>query len=89
MNILSSTTMRVMPREMRLMSERIFSLSSLPKGFFLAVCDFPMYSQKRGLGGFELLERRFGDFKSADPARISVAAENGSTIGLDANGEHA
>jgi hypothetical protein len=89
MSILSSTTLRVMPREMRLMSERIFSLSSLPKGFFLAICDFPMYSQKGGLGGFDLLERRFDDFKSADPARIGMATENGSTIMLDANGEHA
>ena len=89
MNVLSSTTMRVMPREMRLMSERIFSLCSLPKGFFLAICDFPMYSQKRGLGGFDMLERRFGDFKSADPVRISVVSETGNLIALDVQGEHA
>ncbi|WP_117190324.1 hypothetical protein [Rhizobium terrae] len=85
----SQTTMRVMPREMRLMSERIFSLSSLPKGFFLVVGDFPMYSQKLGLGGFALFERRFENFKLADPARIAIAAEDGNRITLDAHGEHA
>lgn len=85
----SSPSMRVMPREMRLMSERIFSLSSLPKGFFLTVGDFPMYSQKLGLGGFKLFEQRFDSFKSAVPARIAIASEAGNRITLDAAGEHA
>ncbi|MFB9949199.1 hypothetical protein ACFFP0_10090 [Rhizobium puerariae] len=85
----SDISMRVMPREMRLMSERIFSLSSLPKGFFLVVGDFPMYSQKLGLGGFRLFEERSESFRSADPARISISAEEGNRITLDAAGEHA
>ncbi|MEQ1406664.1 hypothetical protein ABK249_17170 [Neorhizobium sp. Rsf11] len=85
----SNISMRAMPREMRLMSERIFSLSSLPKGFFLTVGDFPMYSQKLGLGGFALLEERFESFKSADPARISITSEDGNRLKLDAAGEHA
>ncbi|MBP1843990.1 hypothetical protein J2046_002248 [Rhizobium petrolearium] len=85
----SNVSMRVMPREMRLMSERIFSLSSLPKGFFLTVGDFPMYSQKLGLGGFALFEERFESFKSADPARISITSEDGNRLKLDAAGEHA
>jgi hypothetical protein len=83
-----SPSMRVMPREMRLMSERIFSLSSLSKGFFLTVCDFPMYSQKLGLGGFKLFEQRFGRFKSAAPARIAIASEDGNRVALDAASEH-
>ncbi|CAN7722165.1 hypothetical protein [Neorhizobium sp. LjRoot104] len=85
----SSSSMRVMPREMRLMSERIFSLSSLPKGFFLTVGDFPMYSQKLGLGGFKLFEKRFESFRSAAVARIAIASEDGNRITLDAAGEHA
>lgn len=85
----SPNALRVMPREMRLMSERILSLSSLPKGFFLVVGDFPMYSQKLGLGGFRLFEERFESFRSADPARIAIAAEEGNRITLDAAGEHA
>ena len=85
----SKTTMRVMPREMRLMSERIFSLSSLPKGFFLSIGDFPMYSQKLSLGGFQLFEERFEKFKLADPARITIVVEDENRITLDAAGEHA
>ncbi|CDZ40135.1 Hypothetical protein NGAL_HAMBI1145_52420 [Neorhizobium galegae bv. officinalis] len=85
----SSPSMRVMPREMRLMSERILSLSGLPKGFFLTVGDIPMYSQKLGLGGFKLLEQRFESFKSAAPARIAVASEARNRMTLDACGEHA
>jgi hypothetical protein len=85
----SSATLRVMPREMRLMSERIFSLSSLPKGFFLSIVDLPMYSQKCGLGGFALLERRFGGFKLADPTRIEIVREEANHITLSAHGEHA
>jgi len=38
-------TLQVMPREMRMMSERILSLTALPKGFALMVCDVAMYSQ--------------------------------------------
>lgn len=82
-------TLRIMPREMRLMSERILSLSSLPKGFFLSVGDFPMYSQKLGLGGFSLFEERFESFRSADPARITITAEAGNRLTLDAAGQHA
>jgi len=84
-----NATMRVMPREMRLMSERILSLSSLPKGFFLTVGDLPMYSQKLGLGGFRLFEERFESFRSADPSRISITAEEGNRVVIDAAGEHA
>ncbi len=80
--------LRIMPREMRLMSERILSLSSLPKGFFLSVGDVPMYSQRLGLGGFSLLEERFESFKSADPARIAISAEEGNRLTLDAAGQH-
>lgn len=89
-NEVSSTILRVMPREMRLMSERIFSLSSLPKGFFLTVVDFPMYSQKLSLGGFQLLEECGESFKTANPSRLHIVAEETDRkIILDAAGEHA
>jgi hypothetical protein len=77
-----------MPREMRLMSERILSLTDLPKGFFLSVTDHVMYSQKLGLGGFAMLEGRFETLCRADPSRICVANENGSRLDLDAGGQH-
>lgn len=89
-NEVSSTILRVMPREMRLMSERILSLSSLPKGFFLTVGDFPMYSQKLGLGGFRLFEERAESFKAADPSHLRIIDEDSDgKIVLDAAGEHA
>lgn len=86
---MTDKTLRIMPREMRLMSERILSLSALPKGFFLTVVDFPMYSQKLGLGGFALLEDRFEAFRDADPHRLTIVKDDDTGITLDAGGEHA
>jgi hypothetical protein len=81
--------LRIMPREMRMMTERIFSLAGLPKGFFLALQDVVMYSQKLGIGGFALLEERFNDFKHADVKRINIANEAGARLRLDGGGQHA
>lgn len=81
--------LRIMPREMRMMSERVFSLSGLPKGFFLMVQDTAMYSQALGLGGFALLERRSPEFKGADPSRVSIANEDGSAPTFDGGNQHA
>ncbi|MEO4001772.1 hypothetical protein [Mesorhizobium sp. CAU 1732] len=83
------TTLRIMPREMRLMSERILSLTALPKGFFTAVIDHVMYSQKLAFGGFAMLETRFDVLAKADPAKIAIASETAGTLELDAAGEHA
>ena len=82
------TTLKIMPREMRLMSERILSLTTLPKGFFLAVTDIVMLSQKLGLGGFAMLEEQFEALRAPDLSRIAVTEENGKTLVLDAGGQH-
>ncbi|PSJ56835.1 hypothetical protein [Pseudaminobacter soli (ex Li et al. 2025)] len=81
--------LRVMPREMRLMSERIFSMTGQPKGFFLAVQDMVMYSQKLGLGGFALLEKRFESLRNARPEKTTVLSEQGSAMRFDGGGQHA
>ncbi|WP_172291967.1 hypothetical protein [Pseudoruegeria sp. HB172150] len=81
--------LRIMPREMRMMSERILSLTNLPKGFALMVGDVVMYSQAMGFGGFALLELRLDDLKPADPSKISLIAESGQRIELDGGGQHA
>lgn len=83
------TTLRIMPREMRMMSERILSLTGLPKGFFHATIDHVMYSQKLGLGGFAMLEERFDEMAKASPASIAIKSESGSMLELDATGQHA
>lgn len=84
-----ASALRIMPREMRMMTERVFSLTRLPKGFVLTVTDVVMYSQKLGLGGFALLETRFEQLKHADPVRVSVESEHRDSLRLDARGEHA
>ncbi|MEO3385284.1 hypothetical protein [Mesorhizobium sp. CAU 1741] len=89
MNAATETTLRVMPREMRMMSERILSLTGLPKGFVLAETDIIMLSQGLGLGGFALIEDRFDALKLADPAAITIASEDGPVLRLDAAGQHA
>lgn len=83
-----TTTLRVMPREMRMMSERILSLTALPKGFALMITDVVMYSQAMGLGGFPLLETRLPDLLSADPAALSLTGAVGAEMTLNAGGQH-
>lgn len=85
----SDVMLRLMPREMRMMTERVFSLTGLPKGFFLMVQDVVMYSQRLGLGGFALLEQRSPGLKGADPSRVSIVNEDGDRLTLDGGGQHA
>lgn len=82
-------TLRLMPREMRMMSERIFSLSAMPRGFALTLTDMPMYSEVLGLGGFALLRDRLPAILAADPRAITVAAEEGAELVLDLGGQPA
>lgn len=82
-------TLRVMPREMRLMSERIWSLTDLPKGFALMITDVVMYSQALGLGGFPLFEARLPALMPANPHRLKLMSDNGDALALDAGGQHA
>lgn len=89
MNAPADTMLRIMPREMRMMTERVFSITGLPKGFFLMVQDVVMYSQRLGLGGFALLEQRFASLNSADPSRVSIASEDGGRLMLDSGNQHA
>lgn len=75
--------LRLMPREMRMMSERIFSLSAMPRGFALTLTDVPMLSQHLGLGGFALLQADMAVILGGDPTAVKVAAENGAALVLD------
>lgn len=85
----SATMLRIMPREMRMMSERILSLSGLPRGFILALRDVPMYSQLLRLGGMALLEARLEALAAADPRRLRIAEECGPELQLDGGAQHA
>jgi len=83
------TMLRIMPREMRMMTERVFSITGLPKGFFLMVQDVVMYSQRLGLGGFSLLEQRSPSLEGADPSRVTISSEDGDRLELDGGNQHA
>lgn len=81
--------LRVMPREMRLMSERILSLTALPKGFALMVGDVVMYSQAMGLGGFDLLLQRIDALLPSDPSKLALTQGSTGDLVLDGGGVHA
>ncbi|MBR9764317.1 MAG: hypothetical protein GYB53_12510 [Rhodobacteraceae bacterium] len=81
--------LRVMPREMRMMSERIFSLTALPKGFALMLTDTVMYSQAMGLGGFAHLEAGIEALKDADPQRLKLTEDRDGSLRMDCGGQHA
>jgi hypothetical protein len=81
--------LRIMPREMRMMSERILSQTGMPAGFVLAITDLPMYSQVMGLGGLAHLLARFERLKVADPGNIAIADETDDGMTVDCGGEHA
>ena len=81
--------LRVMPREMRLMSERILSLTALPKGFALMVGDVVLYSQAMGLGGFDLLLKRIDTLLPSDPSRLALRQSDTGDLVLDGGGVHA
>ena len=85
----SPEILRIMPREMRMMSERILQQTALPMGFVLTVYDLPMYSQMMGLGGLRLLEQRFSRLKSADPRKIRIVLESSGKLVVDCGAEHA
>lgn len=82
-------TLRLMPREMRMMSERIFSLSAMPRGFALTLTDLPMLSEYAGLGGFRLLGAASGDLLAADPRALGLREEAGGRLELDFAGQPA
>lgn len=84
-----TTPLRLMPREMRMMSERIFSLAQMPRGFALTLSDVPMYSQYLGLGGFALLRDDHNAFMAADPTALAVTDDSATSVTLDLKGQPA
>ncbi|MBW8637631.1 hypothetical protein K1W69_10580 [Hoeflea sp. WL0058] len=78
-----------MPREMRMMTERVLQQTALPMGFVLTIYDLPMYSQMMALGGLHLLDQRFSRLKTAEPRNIRIVSESSGKIVVDCGGEHA
>jgi hypothetical protein len=78
---MTATAMTVLPREMRLVIERILLLTTLPPGMVPAVRDVVLYSAAAGHGGLPLLQRRFAALREADTAGLRIEAESAEGAG--------
>ncbi|MFC0385521.1 hypothetical protein [Muricoccus vinaceus] len=79
----------LLPREVRLVVERILLLTRLPPGAIPAVRDVVLYSAAAGLGGLSLLHRRFESLRAAEPVALRIAEARPGALHIDAGGQHA
>ena len=79
----------LLPREIRLVVERLLLLTPLPFGFIPAVRDVVLYSAIAGLGGLPLMLERLEALKQADPRALRVAEPEPGRFEVDASGQHA
>jgi hypothetical protein len=82
-------TVTLLPREIRLVVERLLLLTPLPFGFVPAVRDVVLYSAIAGLGGLPLLLDRLEALKRADPRAIRVAEPEPGRFEVDCADQHA
>ncbi|WP_338663782.1 hypothetical protein VQH23_01185 [Pararoseomonas sp. SCSIO 73927] len=79
----------LLPREVRLVVERILLLTTVPHGLIPAVRDVVLYSAAAGLGGLPLLRRRFADLRAAETVAPRITEISPSHLAVDAGGGHA
>jgi hypothetical protein len=79
----------LLPREIRLVVERLLLLTPLPFGFVPAVRDVVLYSAIAGLGGLPLMLDRLEDLKRADPRALRVAEPEPGRFEVGCGGQHA
>ncbi|WP_052401408.1 hypothetical protein [Muricoccus aerilatus] len=79
----------LLPREMRLVVERILLLTHLPPGAIPAVRDVVLYSAAAGLGGLALLHFRFESLRAKEPAPPQITETAPGHLLIDARGQHA
>ncbi len=84
-----SETVTLLPREVRLVVERLLLLTSLPSGLIPAVRDVVLYSAIGGLGGLPMILDRLETLKSADPRAIRVAEPEPGHFEVQGGGQHA
>ncbi len=85
----NDTTVTLLPREIRLVVERMLLLTALPIGMVPAVRDVLLYSAATGLGGMPALREDFSVLRSADPRVIEIADKTAGCATMAANGQHA
>jgi hypothetical protein len=81
---MTATAMTVLPREMRLVIERILLLTTLPPGMVPAVRDVVLYSAAIGQGGLPLLQQRFPALREANTAGFRIEGEAAEGAGQHA-----
>jgi hypothetical protein len=79
----------LLPREIRLVVERLLLLTRLPFGFVPAVRDVVLYSAIAGLGGLPLLLERLEELKAADPRALRVEEPEPGRFAVACGGQHA
>ena len=79
----------LLPREIRLVVERLLLLTPLPFGFIPAVRDVVLYSAIAGLGGLPLLLARLEALKAADPRALRLTEPEPGRFEVDGGGQHA
>ncbi len=79
----------LLPREIRLVVERLLMLTPLPHGFVPAVRDVVLYSAIAGLGGLEMLVERLEALTHADPTALRIEEPEPGHFAVDAAGQHA
>jgi hypothetical protein len=84
-----SDTVTLLPREIRMIVERILLLTPLPMGLVPAVRDAVLYAAGAGLGGLPLLQARFETLLAADPSALRIEETSPGCLAIDAGGQHA
>lgn len=79
----------LLPREVRLVVERILLLTRLPAGAVPSVRDAVLYSAAAGLGGLPLLQSSFETLRACDPAAIGLDEPAPGRLVLRGGGQHA
>jgi hypothetical protein len=79
----------LLPREIRLVVERLLLLTGLPFGFVPAVRDVVLYSAIGGFGGLTLLLERLEELKAADPRALRVTEPEPGRFEVACDGQHA
>lgn len=79
----------LLPREVRLVVERILLLTTLPAGAVPAIRDAVLYSAASGQGGLALLQHRFEALRTPDLSAIRITELAPGQLAVEASGQHA
>jgi hypothetical protein len=87
--VVAEDRVTLLPREIRLVVERLLLLTPLPVGFIPAIRDVVLYSAIAGLGGLPLMLDRMEALKSAASRALRVAEPEPGRFEVACGGQHA